>query len=1410
MPSGLDHLHSADSRHDDADALYDTILKWAQGMQQVVVMGDLNETRLAKDRASAARAYTAAAVHAKHIDVLEQDGFVDVYRSLHPSPHAGFTHFIVNPPSSSRIDYIWCRGVQPSALLRTCIDTRARALHRLSHHRLLWMEMQVDPAAQTGVAEPLLRLRLPNLRAATPQHVAAFSKQLQHTINEDNLQLHALLASDGDPAVTLNAVAERITSATHRSAFDCFPLTGSRPYENRSMLQLERQRHALTQLLHISSAAARAPPLPRLPRCSLALCPAWRKQYARCVQQLGLQWTIDALDNADPDEWIAETQRKLNQIRTAIRKERTRMQRKPHAPLDTNPAAHVHRMLDSSELPAQLHAVIDSHGSLTSNAHELEDVLVEHFTSVFAVPPPPAAADPPQAEPPAMLHSKESVDPAWYEGLLEDITAEEILSVLADAPLISSPGQDEVSTGLWKLALQGNAQLCSLVASLFSACLRTSTFPAAWKTSVIVPLIKDALKEHGLSNLRPISLQSCLGKLLNKILAHRLSSIFARYPILHPAQRGFINGGSITKCIDELLDAWDWSRKGQAEHELHTLFYDIKQAYDSVQVSVLVRALHRLRLPAAFVSLIEDSLTGLTSCIRTAFGFTRTFAVLRSLRQGDPLAPLLFVILMDALHEGLECNPFSGERHGLAITLLDRQSVSIASLGYADDTTVLAGSLAAMRVQNEWVHYFMRFNLLRLNHSKCEIVGRFAGPRPAELTEADLQAASITIEGNPMQPVAHTHAIRYLGVHCCFDGSWQAQHAKSLGMIHKFTSVVCKFELSLSQARYIFNTFLMPKLELPLHYVHGKGTDTFIRRCNATIVGCIRHAIASPLKLSNRAVAHALGIILPSRLEAAVKVSELFLRINSTQTKCRWGQLGRLLMRAALPTTIDASTSLPHASGPNSTRLTRAVKLAVRLGWTLRLRDRSCSASSRNHLHLFDRPAASERDIAASVGLLSQRLRLSCSPLAPLTLAHDRWQGWGAEAPAPLQAVHLYTDGSFDAASNSSAWAVTVGDEWFDASVGAIPADEKLVTSAHVAGAVMFGASIEGTRGVYPAELQAIARALAMFPLSCPLHLHSDSESSLRAIRSFCEQTNERRRLRMSCRPLLQLIHHLLLRRAGDTTLSHVKAHTTNTDAHSVGNRLSDYHANRSRLRPDRPSPLNLLQLPLSTCEHHLVITDSAGLVLADDIRRTAMHQLKAAELEHWCKLGGAIAQGALAGEAMVDLGKAVLRGGTAAHQAAFVHVATNSIHCFWGSDNKLGQLHCASCGRTQSLHHLVECDALPCVTLRWELAISIRDCLGREPCTRAWLAATRLLPFRDLLLALFPIPAAASDEERQLHLTCLLVGAFTRRQANAAAKLAGFASGEDGRGCLLQLRLRCLEHIERAFGHWKEAAKAI
>jgi hypothetical protein len=109
---------------------------------------------------------------------------------------------------------------------------------------------------------------------------------------------------------------------------------------------------------------------------------------------------------------------------------------------------------------------------------------------------------------------------------------------------------------------------------------------------------------------------------------------------------------------------------------------------------------------------------------------------------------------------------------------------------------------------------------------------------------------------------------------------------------------------------------------------------------------------------------------------------------------------------------------------------------------------------------------------------------------------------------------------------------------------------------ADVGGATLCGASITCTQGIYPAELQAIARAAAMLPLHLDLHIHSDSQASIAAIAAHAAEGNERRRMRMPCRKILQLIHHLVARRkkaGGSLRLSHVRAHTADMDVDSVG-----------------------------------------------------------------------------------------------------------------------------------------------------------------------------------------------------------------------------------------------------------------
>ena len=995
MPTGIDHQPPTSKAHLTARRLYAELLSWSAGMQQVIVLGDLNETLTQWDRhpLPAPRLVGGAAASTADcpLHTLVAEGYTDVFRLLHPHAVAspGFTHILDGArPSRSRIDYIWSKGVAAASLLHCTVDA---SLHSLSHHRLLWAELRLQHAPAAACDTPLYQLRLPNLRAATEEHKATFVLRVESSLaarrNEfDSLTLHPTQDS-------LQCLATSLTQLVQRAAERSFPMTGAAPLRSACVLQLQQQRRCLSRLITTAERVlTKARSLSSIPGDCLQRNPEWCRQLRSCQKQHpSLRWRCSPWHGRDPLAWIQETHVLLNLTRSSIRKEQRRMLRAPSNELHLNSAALVHRMLKSDALPSHLQSVVTPQGKLTSSAEELETVMVDHFRNVFALPPPDAAPLP--HPPPAMLWDKDGVQPQWFDSLMTPMSAREITQTLADAKFVSSPGEDGVSTGLWKLALHGSDALRTLVQSLFSGCLSLSCFPSAWKTSVIVPLVKDEKKERTMSNVRPISLQSCLGKLFMKVLAHRLGSILARFPILNPAQRGFIHGGSITKCIDELLDAWDHSRQNNTE--LYTLFYDIAQAYDSVQRDVLLRAMRRLHMPLSFIDLIEDSLTGLTSCVRTAYGVSRHFDVQRSLRQGCPLAPLLFVILIDALHDGLEVNPFTGARAGLTLQLHNATEVQMASLGYADDTNILANSLPDLRILNDWVHYFMRFNALRLNPAKCELVGRGADGLP--VTAAAVAAAGITVNGQALMPVPHNTPIRYLGVHCRFDGDWSAQHAKSSAMVHLFSRVVSKFKLSISQAAYIFRTFLLPKLELGLRYISGLRVNEWLKSYDRTLVGSIKHAAGAPLSWSHTAVALSAGFLLPSWLEAAVKVSELFIRMNTVGDNSeRWGRLGRLLMLQQVGATVDRH-NFENKNSERGTRCQRAAALAVNtLQWKMQLREEQAARAPR-HLHLFDRPSPVGLLLGSDDCSSQQSIELSAGTTS---LAHDCWTGWGASGSA--------------------------------------------------------------------------------------------------------------------------------------------------------------------------------------------------------------------------------------------------------------------------------------------------------------------------------------------------------------------------------------------------------------------------
>ena len=145
-----------------------------------------------------------------------------------------------------------------------------------------------------------------------------------------------------------------------------------------------------------------------------------------------------------------------------------------------------------------------------------------------------------------MYTPKQTIDPSWYDRLMDDVT-DDITAALKDTPYINAPGEDGISSGVWKVLVRSPIT-CSVLARWTSARFRLRVLPSFAKHSIINPIFKKASGGHDLSNIRPITLQCCLIKIGQRILAARLGAILASHSILHPAQEAFIPGGDSKRC----------------------------------------------------------------------------------------------------------------------------------------------------------------------------------------------------------------------------------------------------------------------------------------------------------------------------------------------------------------------------------------------------------------------------------------------------------------------------------------------------------------------------------------------------------------------------------------------------------------------------------------------------------------------------------------------------------------------------------------------------------------------------------------------------------------------------------------------------------------------------------------------
>lgn len=230
----------------------------------------------------------------------------------------------------------------------------------------------------------------------------------------------------------------------------------------------------------------------------------------------------------------------------------------------------------------------------------------------------------------------------------------------------------------------------------------------------MIPKVKNP-KE--VKDFRPISLVSIVYKILSKILANRMKKVLPG--IISPSQSAFIKNRQIMDGPLIVNEVIDW-----AKHNKKSIFIfksDIAKAYDTVSWKYLDSMMQLKGFGQKWCQMVGECLRSGTSSVLINASPTYEFSLSRGLRQGDPLSPFLFTLVMEGLNNVISSAVTSNSYKGVEV---GDNRVPLTHLFFADDS-IFFGEWSVENILNivRILFCFQKTAGLKLNLDKSFLFG---------------------------------------------------------------------------------------------------------------------------------------------------------------------------------------------------------------------------------------------------------------------------------------------------------------------------------------------------------------------------------------------------------------------------------------------------------------------------------------------------------------------------------------------------------------------------------------------------------------------------------------------------------------------------------------------------------------
>ena len=194
-------------------------------------------------------------------------------------------------------------------------------------------------------------------------------------------------------------------------------------------------------------------------------------------------------------------------------------------------------------------------------------------------------------------------------------------------------------------------------------------FSKHFTSAFVKPLLtKSNLDPNDLNNYRPISNLSFLSKLIEHVIAARLSSHFSSHNLMSKLQSAYSKFHSSETALlyvqNDILASLDGS------HSTALLVLDLSIAFDTIGHSILTHHLQfRFGISSTTLYLLSSFLSDRSQTVITFASKSQPVILYYDVPQGNMLGPLLYSLYMTPLHfiiskyPGLHCHFYADDTY---------------------------------------------------------------------------------------------------------------------------------------------------------------------------------------------------------------------------------------------------------------------------------------------------------------------------------------------------------------------------------------------------------------------------------------------------------------------------------------------------------------------------------------------------------------------------------------------------------------------------------------------------------------------------------------------------------------------------------------------------------------------------